>query len=724
MAKIFTLAVLLCVTAFSLSATDIPIAFMSWDVNFPGNSGQFDVSDQTGVNSTAFPDTTWPVTNTVLLTGLSLTVHFNDGSTQTFGSSYFTTALDGQSLDGSPIAIGGTNPIPDSATLTGTFSTTSLTLNDGSTVTIKPAFSATITDSPTLLDGDFAVVAGSSGPSIPEPSSWAITGGGLALLWFLRRRVWSSWARKLLRQPVNALLAALVVAGCLATAQIASATTVNLNAATVPSSGVAGVNTVSVVGSGFAAGTITPANVNVTLATSCGGATVATTTATSVKTIIGSTRRVSFLIPSALATGNYFVKISDSALGDADFTSGNCSELAVTHTNATLSACLPTSSLGVLVPTKPGNVTAYVPNGCWSCGTLGLQVVNVEGPTSANSISTPNVVNSCSSNPATGQTVCVANNTDVYLITGTTLNNTLTSGSDDFASFSGGSCKNCGVAINALANKAVINMGLSTSPVFDGVQFLNLNTNTFETPVPLQTTVSENISVDPTRNLILSPNERNIYDLLQIQSDGSTVKEFENSLSTSGELDSAAEDCSTGIALASEEFTNNVFITDLTQATLTSGSPAGTWTAPNTNFAMVTSYGFSAGTSGIAVAPGSGHLAVVTGEFGGRSFAVLQLPSTSGSGTPTILDYAVALIPSSTECGTFSSGLDPHTVTAYTSPNDGKAYALFANNGASCLARIDLAAVLAATRGGTGLQAHDVSETNFPAGAATFFATH
>jgi hypothetical protein len=42
------------------------------------------------------------------------------------------------------------------------------------------------------------------------------------------------------------------------------------------------------------------------------------------------------------------------------------------------------------------------------------------------------------------QTVCVANNTDVYLITGATLNSTLKSGATGTEDFSGGSCMNCG----------------------------------------------------------------------------------------------------------------------------------------------------------------------------------------------------------------------------------------------------------------------------------------
>src|ERR1035438_2389271 len=85
--------------------------------------------------------------------------------------------------------------------------------------------------------------------------------------------------------------------------------------------------------------------------------------------------------------------------------------------------------MGVLLPSggAKGNVTAYVPKGYWSGTTTGVFTQNIEGaPGPFASIPTTNIVNSCSSNPATGQTVCVANNTDVYLITGNTLNTTLT----------------------------------------------------------------------------------------------------------------------------------------------------------------------------------------------------------------------------------------------------------------------------------------------------------
>ena len=81
---------------------------------------------------------------------------------------------------------------------------------------------------------------------------------------------------------------------------------------------------------------------------------------------------------------------------------------------------------------------------------------------------------------------------------------------------------------------------------------------------------------------------------------------------------SAAEDCSTGIALAAVG-SAELYLADLSQATFTSGSPAGSWTAPQ-QFLSVPEFNFLAyngalyGTEGLAVAPGS-QLAIVTGTF-------------------------------------------------------------------------------------------------------------
>src|SRR5437588_2985515 len=107
-------------------------------------------------------------------------------------------------------------------------------------------------------------------------------------------------------------------------------------------------------------------------------------------------------------------------------------------------SCEPSSSLSVLV--SGANVISYVPKGNWSfTHVTDVSVVNVEGSAiTPTRIPTPNVVNSCASNPVTGTTVCTANNTDVYLLSGTTLTTTLTSGGSGLITFSGGSCTNCG----------------------------------------------------------------------------------------------------------------------------------------------------------------------------------------------------------------------------------------------------------------------------------------
>ena len=389
---------------------------------------------------------------------------------------------------------------------------------------------------------------------------------------------------------------------------------------------------------------------------------------------------------------------------------------------------MPGSALGVLAPVNgPASVTAYVPNGCWGalCSNNGIQAVPLE-PTllPPTSIATSAIVNSCAANPATGEAVCVANNTNVYTINGITITNILTSGSNSSAFFSGGSCQNCGVAIDGLNNKAAISMGLSSSASGSAIQYLDLSTNAFATPVPTINTVSEEISIDPTRSLLLSASEEGSFDLFQTLSSGPV--DYQNFIAGAGEMDASAEDCSTGIALASSEGTSNVVLADLTQAIFTPNSP-NFWTggAGNAGANVITLPGtaFNSGTAGISVAQGSSHLAIVTGEFGGNSFAILQLPATSGSGTPNLMDWAYvpsSVFPIEPDGGIFSAGFDPHSVTSYVSPNSDKATAVMAGYplGApppNCLAVIDMAGVLGAPRAEDG---HTV--TALPSGAISF----
>jgi len=385
------------------------------------------------------------------------------------------------------------------------------------------------------------------------------------------------------------------------------------------------------------------------------------------------------------------------------------------HKPPPANACLPSSSLAVLVQGK--NATVYAPQGAWGGGSAAVKVVPIETASGIGTGAAPTTVvtgsvpNSCSSNSDTGKTVCVGNNTDVFLITGTSLSSTLTSGATSTQSFSGGSCSNCGVVVDSTTNKALITIGLASGGP-GGFQFLDLGTSTFETPIPAGVSTSEDVSIDPIRHLVLSPNESSTYQIVNTST--ATAALFNNFLDN-GELDSAAEDCTTGIALSTIEFTDSLFIADLKQAIFTPGTP-GTWTdAGSQTQAFPEFSGLLFGTNGIAVAPGT-HLGVVTGEFGGNVEGVIQLPATSGTGVPAVADWVSFTVPSTPTEAPWSEGDDPHTVTAYASPNSGKAFAVLENGDFSFLAVVDLQGLLSAPRTG-----HVVNDP-IPAGIVTFIA--
>ena len=204
-------------------------------------------------------------------------------------------------------------------------------------------------------------------------------------------------------------------------------------------------------------------------------------------------------------------------------------------------------------------------------------------------------------------------------------------------------------------------------------------------------------------------------------------------------LDSAGEDCGTGIALAPLEFNADLLLTDLTQTTFISGAP-GSWSAP-VNIQHIPEYEpyerSESGLDGIAVAPGT-HLGLVIGEFPlpdppneANAVMAIQLPSNSGIGTPALQDYVVAVMPNDPQGNVFSVGCDPHTVAAYVSPNTGKALGLVTDYGlTNCysggtpqyVALIDLQGLLNAPRL-PGVHTVDPSYDLVANGIVTFVAT-
>jgi len=430
-----------------------------------------------------------------------------------------------------------------------------------------------------------------------------------------------------------------------------------------------------------------------------------------------------WLIPVGKAT----VSTTDSKVLVFSHSNSKTDNFKVRESSVSQNSCQPSGSLSVLIDGT--NVHSYVPKGSWSSAATGVGVVNVEGLSTLpdiNPILTTSVVNSCASNSVTGQTVCTANDNNVYIISGLSATPTVTTlssaGSGTISFSQDSSCTNCGVAMDSVHNKAVIALSLNGS---GGYQYLDLNgvvptiEPAFRSQAPpfpeAGTNISENILVDPLLNYILSPNELSNYELVDVATTTAPTF-FEQLIPGSLSLDSAGEDCSTGIALASVEddsdVESQVYIADLSQAVFT----PGTWTDPGAQVQTLSESFLISGSSGIAVAQGT-HTGVIAGEFvgffTGDAITAIALPTTSGSGMPAITDWVTCNIGDG-----FKHGRDPHTVTAYKSPNNGHAIALLAEVDATRLAVVDLTNMLAIvprTPGG-----HACPTSPLPASVVTF----
>jgi hypothetical protein len=194
-----------------VSAATIPIGFVSWDVTQPSVLGQFDIANETGPNSSQ--DFTFPVLNPVTLGNLVLTIQFSDSSVQQFTFSDFTlNPFDGLSYESPLIPLGGLSPQPLSASLTGTFLNTTLSLYDGSQIVVLPAFAAQVSGSGRpLADGDLALILAQTQevqpppPGVPEPSTWRLLAAAVALAPLLRSSVLKSGWRRQRAHPASEL---------------------------------------------------------------------------------------------------------------------------------------------------------------------------------------------------------------------------------------------------------------------------------------------------------------------------------------------------------------------------------------------------------------------------------------------------------------------------------------------------------------------------------------
>ena len=353
-------------------ADTVPVGFFSFDV-VGTNLAEFDIANASGPGS--FDPADFPITTTLDLSNLGLTVDYLDGTMLTFGPSYFTSTDGGYSFTGTPLltTLGASNggfANATSATLTGFFSTNSVTFTDGTSSPILNDFSATdVGSGPSglLQDQDSGIIGATP---TPEPGALILTGTGFIGLFLMRRRLLPGN-----RSAVIAL--GLVFVFLLASTSASSAQSVNLSAWAAPNSGASGVTSVTVTGGGYPSGTIPAGNVTVSLANACAGSGTLTPASTVAK-VIGTTERVQFLLPASLGTGTYYVSLSGTTSVGTAFASINCAEVNVTGSSptATLSASAVTFASLTAGTSSPTQTVTLSNTGT---GTLNISGVAVTG---------------------------------------------------------------------------------------------------------------------------------------------------------------------------------------------------------------------------------------------------------------------------------------------------------------------------------------------------------
>ena len=173
-------------------------------------------------------------------------------------------------------------------------------------------------------------------------------------------------------------------------------------------------------------------------------------------------------------------------------------------------------------------------------------------------------------------------------------------------------------------------------------------------------------------------------------------------------IDSAAIDPQTQVLVLQSESGNEVLELDLSQAKFTAGSSGapGSFTAPAQYASMNnTGYGDMSG----SLVSGLGDDLFTGAEFAAPTISVAQLPSSGGSGgafpaspamNPVYVDLSslIAQMGASAPCGgSFGGADDPHN-EAMTLSVAGTQYGVYGSSGNSCIALINLGALLAEPR--------------------------
>lgn len=323
------------------------------------------------------------------------------------------------------------------------------------------------------------------------------------------------------------------------------------------------------------------------------------------------------------------------------------------------------------------------------------------------------MINSCASDPTLGQTVCTANNNDVYVIAGGSFpdfTHILQSSGKGLIGFSGGDCTNCAVAMDPINHWAMIGLSLNGTagkvngqPGFQILDLTGPGAPSFEPPVVSPAgNISEAFVFDPQIGL-LSASEPwysgevgnyEVAEIFALDFMPTLMVFYENPIgSGSGEdgPDASAVDCSSNIAITPMEDSSptQVYLADLTQADFIPGGSFlsnGTWSDSASQFytlagSNLTTYGTTGAHNGpIAVAQGTSHEGVLGQEFpdqdGGNTITAFKLNVPYDATTPfaawmtcNLGEYFYRWFSVFGGWYEFQQGYDPHTLTAYQSPN-------------------------------------------------------
>ena len=283
-------------------------------------------------------------------------------------------------------------------------------------------------------------------------------------------------------------------------------------------------------------------------------------------------------------------------------------------------------------------------------------------------------------------------------------------GNTDSASFSGGSCTNCGVLCDAGESRFIVSSG-------DGYRVLDYSGTVLTsyltdlTSDPVRDLGTENFSFDSENKWIISPEyetSNNYLWIVDLTNDAvyrwtnrmvPTSTDATNGLeelSSDMVADAASVDPTTGALLIGDEYADSFLTVNLNAATF--DDAAGTFTAPHDYVTMTNIVAPGLMSTGMAI-ESSSHLLFLEDEFG-SSMGLVSLPTAAAAGSISLSDYTTAAIPSPTAtCASvfsWSNVGDPHGLALFTGVIDDAPKGLLINSDKTCAAIVDLDSFLAA----------------------------